>query len=49
MILVQEFNGLSILAYAVSKYIMIAAINTDGEIVSTREFVNGFVEPITGT
>ncbi|KAI5850352.1 transcription factor IIIC subunit delta N-term-domain-containing protein [Morchella snyderi] len=44
----EEFNGLSILAYAVSKYIMIVAINTDGEIVSTREFVNGFVEPITG-
>lgn len=49
MILTQEINGLSILAYAVSKCVRIAAINADGEIVSTREFVNGFVEPITGT
>lgn len=47
--LVQEINGLSILAYAVSKCVKIAAINADGEVVSTREFVNGFIEPVTGT
>lgn len=49
MRLVKEINGLSTLAYAVSKCVKIAAINADGEVMSTREFVNGFIEPVTGT
>jgi hypothetical protein len=45
----QEIGGCSILAYAVPTCVKIIAMNNDGEVMSTEEFSNGFVEPVTGT
>ncbi|CUS12521.1 unnamed protein product [Tuber aestivum] len=44
----EEISGCLILAYAIPRSVKIVAINSDGGVMSTREFVNGFVDHIAG-
>ncbi|RPB02392.1 hypothetical protein L873DRAFT_1673422 [Choiromyces venosus 120613-1] len=44
----EEISGCLILAYAIPRSVKIVAISSDGGVMSTREFVNGFVDHVAG-